>query len=155
MSQHAYSWPRTTAHVAAVLCVLATVLVNAAPAANATTLGSRAVTIASYQKGDPYAWGHAGPDKFDCSGLTKYVYGRLGRYLPHSASRQYSSTYVTRVSKSSKAPGDLIFVRNSSGSIYHVTLYAGSGKWWEAARTGTTVRLVSMWTTNYSVGRVK
>ena len=150
----AYLPRRVAVHVAVLLALLGSMFVSTAQPAHAT-LGSQAVTIASYQKGDPYQWGAAGPDKFDCSGLTQYVYGRLGKYLPHNASMQYSTTYVTRLSKSSKAPGDLIFMRNSSGSIYPVGIYAGSGKWWVAPRTGAYVRLEYIYSTNYSVGRVK
>lgn len=150
----AYLTRRVGVHLAVLLALLGSMFVSTAQPAQAT-IGSQAVTIASYQKGDPYQWGAAGPDKFDCSGLTKYVYGRLGKYLPHNSSMQYSTTYVTRLSKSSKAPGDLIFMRNSSGSIYHVGIYAGSGKWWVAPRTGAYVRLEYIYSTNYSVGRVK
>lgn len=154
MSNHV-SPRRLAVHLVLLLAMLSASLLNTAQPAHATVLGSKAVTIASYQKGDPYAWGYAGPDKFDCSGLTKYVYGRLGHYLPHNSRMQYSTTYVTHLAKSSKAPGDIIFMRNSSGTIYHVGIYAGSGKWWVAPRTGAYVRLETIYSSNYSVGRVK
>ncbi len=155
MPTHACSPRRLAVLFTLLLALFGSLSLTSARPAEASTLGSRAVTIASYQKGDPYLWGAVGPDKFDCSGLTKYVYGRLGKYLPHNSTSQYSTTYVTRISKSSKAPGDLIFMRNSSGSITHVGLYAGYGKWWVAPKAGDVVKLQTIYSTNYSVGRVK
>ena len=149
--------PSLRARTAVLLALLVSLLglstVGAAPA-SAYALGDKAVTIAAAQKGDPYVYGAAGPSSFDCSGLTKYVYGKLGKYLPHSSKAQYSTTYVTRLSRSSKAPGDLIFM-HSNGSIYHVGIYAGSGRWWVAPKTGDVVKLQTLYSTSYYVGRVK
>ena len=36
-----------------------------------TPAGTKAVQYALAQLGKPYAWGGAGPDSYDCSGLTK------------------------------------------------------------------------------------
>ena len=43
------------------------------------------VKTAVAQIGDGYAWGGSGPDAFDCSGLTAYVFARAGVALPHSS----------------------------------------------------------------------
>ncbi|HVE74308.1 MAG TPA: NlpC/P60 family protein [Mycobacteriales bacterium] len=118
---------------------------------SASSRGSKAVQIASQQRGKPYRYGAVGPNSFDCSGLVKYVYGRLGRNLPHNSAAQANST--RRISSSAKAPGDLIFVR-SGGRITHVGIYAGSGRFWVAPRSGTVVKLQQIYTSNYSVGRV-
>ncbi len=155
MPTHACSPRRLAVLLTLLLALFGSLSLTSARPAEATTLGSHAVTIASYQKGDPYLWGAAGPDKFDCSGLTKYVYGRLGKYLPHNSAMQYSTSYVTHIGKSYKQPGDLIFLKNSSGSIYHVGVYAGYGRWWVAAHTGDVVKLQTIYTTSYVVGRVK
>ena len=45
----------------------------------------KAVDTALAQVGDPYVWGAAGPDAFDCSGLTQYAYSAAGVSLPHSS----------------------------------------------------------------------
>ncbi|HEU5099716.1 MAG TPA: SH3 domain-containing protein, partial [Roseiflexaceae bacterium] len=50
-----------------------------APGANA---GS-AVGFATQFVGASYVWGGAGPDGFDCSGFTQYVYKQFGLNLPH------------------------------------------------------------------------
>ena len=121
----------------------------------ASTVGYGAVQEASRHNGQPYVWGAAGPTRFDCSGLTKYVYGRLGRSLPHSAAGQYTAAGVVHISQASRAVGDLIFMRSSSGAIYHVGIYAGSNRWWIAPKTGDHVRLQTLYSSHYSVGRVR
>lgn len=138
------------------LLVLAAVglstLVAPAPPANAmTTFQSNVLREAKRHQGKPYKWGAVGPYRFDCSGYTLYVFNRLGKKLPHSSSRQYATT--RHISRSSKRIGDLIFSRNSRGSIYHVGIYAGSNKIWHAPHTGSTVRLSTIWNSNYVVGR--
>jgi peptidoglycan DL-endopeptidase CwlO len=121
-------------------------------AAAASSLGARAVRLASQQRGRPFVYGAAGPRAFDCSGLVTYVYGRLGRRLPHNAAAQYR---VTRhVSHRSMRLGDLVFV-DHVGHISHVGIYAGAGTWWVARHTGTTVTRQRIYTSAVVVGRVR
>ena len=127
------------------------VLGVAAPA-DATTYQSQVINEAARHKGAPYSWGAAGPSRFDCSGFTLYVFARFGKNLPHNSSQQYAA--VRHVSKSSLAVGDLLFFRNSSGRISHVSIYAGNGKMWHSPHSGTVVNLASVYSNNYSVGRV-
>lgn len=133
--------------------VLGAGLVSAAPA-QAATLGQSVVVEASHHVGQPYVYGAAGPTRFDCSGFTQYVFGRFGRHLPRTTSSQYSWAYMHHISASSKALGDLIFMRDSSGAISHVGIYAGSNTWWVAPHTGAYVKRQTLYSTNYSVGRV-
>ena len=65
-----------------------TAAVQAAPVAAPTAAAQVAVDTALAQLGDPYVWGGAGPNSFDCSGLTQYAYGAAGVYLPHSSRMQ-------------------------------------------------------------------
>ena len=44
-----------------------------------------AVDTARQQAGKPYEYGGAGPDSYDCSGLTQYAYRATGIELPHSS----------------------------------------------------------------------
>ena len=154
--------PRRLALAALLVGLLAPVTTVGAPAASAAaapvvqapTLGERAVALAAKQKGDPYVFGAAGPSAFDCSGLTQWVYGKLGTELPRNSTAQYSTTYVKRVSHSAKKPGDLIFV-HSGGRIFHVGIYAGGGQFWVAPKTGDRVKLQTIWTSSYYVGHVR
>ena len=109
------------------------------------------LSIAAAQSGDRYSYGAAGPDAFDCSGFTQYVFGKVGISLPHSSSAQRS--VATRVS--SPQPGDLVFVYNGGGgSIGHVAIYAGNGYWYEAANPSRPVGKYRAWSSNVSYGRV-
>jgi cell wall-associated NlpC family hydrolase len=107
------------------------------PAPNAAAQG--AVNEAKKQLGKPYHYGAGGPDSFDCSGLTSYVW-RVGggRSLPHSSRAQYSAT--SRIPLSEIAPGDLVFFGSSVGSIHHVGIYVGGGQMINAPETGEVVR---------------
>jgi len=113
---------------------------------------SHALAIArEAASGAYYAHGGAGPNGFDCSGFTMYVFSKMGISLPHSAASQ--SAMVQHVS--SPQPGDLVFVYNGGGgSVGHVAIYAGGGYWWEAANPSVGVGLHRAWTTNVSYGRV-
>jgi cell wall-associated NlpC family hydrolase len=103
--------------------------------------GSRAevaVQAALAQVGDPYQWGAAGPDAFDCSGLTMYAWAQAGVALPHSSAAQYGAT--PRVSSSDLQPGDLLFY---GSPIHHVAMYIGGGQVVEAPYSGESVRVAS------------
>jgi cell wall-associated NlpC family hydrolase len=112
--------------------------------------GVRVVREAARHRGAPYQYGAAGPYRFDCSGFTRYVLSRFHIYLSHNAAAQYGE--VRHVSHASKRLGDLIFFR-SSGGIYHVGVFAGNGRMWAAPHTGDHVRLESIYSASYLVGR--
>jgi cell wall-associated NlpC family hydrolase len=120
--------------------------------AQAATLGSKALKVAAAKKGAPYRYGATGPSSFDCSGLTLYSYKKAGKTLPRTAAQQYNRS--TRVSASKRKPGDLVFFHSGS-SVYHVGIYAGSGKLWHAPKTGDVVRLQKIWTKSVWYGRVR
>jgi len=101
---------------------------------------SAAVDTARAQIGKPYVYGGAGPDNFDCSGLTMYSWRAGGVGLPHSAAMQYSA--IAHVALTSLQPGDLVFFGDP---IYHVGIYVGGGQMIEAAHTGTNVRYASIY----------
>lgn len=97
----------------------------------ATSIRVRALHTAAAQKGDPYKRGGTGPYYFDCSGLTSYSYKKNGKDIPRTAQGQYNR--YPHVSAGSRQAGDLVFFFNSSGA-YHVGIYAGGGKIWNANR---------------------
>lgn len=110
--------------------------------------GQRVLAEAARHEGAPYRYGAAGPSAFDCSGFTRYVFQQLGRSLPHNASAQQSMAQP--VSQSAAQPGDLVFLDGGG----HVGIYAGNGQMWDAPRSGDSVRLRPIYSSNYSVGRV-
>jgi cell wall-associated NlpC family hydrolase len=100
----------------------------------------KAIDYAMAQLGEPYKWGGAGPNSWDCSGLTMKAWGSAGVSLPHSASAQYSRTQ--KVSVGSIRRGDLVYWGKSPGSIHHVAMYLGGGKMIHAPRPGRNVEIV-------------
>ncbi len=99
---------------------------------------SVAVAWAYKQLGKPYDGAAAGPTAIDCSGLTMYVWGKAGVYLPHSSQAQFSSG--PHVSIGDLRPGDLTFY---GSPIHHVAIYVGGGKMIVAPHTGDVVKLQS------------
>ena len=99
-----------------------------------------AVAAAASQMGKPYRWGGAGPNNYDCSGLTMWAWARAGVSLPHSSKAQYSS--LPHVPLSQLAPGDLVFY---GSPIHHVGLYKGSGVMIHAPQSGETVHEESIY----------
>jgi peptidoglycan DL-endopeptidase CwlO len=109
-----------------------------------------AVSAANGQLGVPYRFAAESPgEAFDCSGLTKYAWGKAGVYLPHQSASQYAST--PHVSKDAAQPGDLIFYYSPIG---HVGIYIGGGSMIHAPRTGDVVKVSSVnWSKVVGVSR--
>jgi cell wall-associated NlpC family hydrolase len=115
---------------------------QAPPASTAGPPSSRAavaVAAAYKQLGAPYDWAADGPQAFDCSGLTAYVWAAAGVTLPHSSQAQYA--VGSHVSRSQLAPGDLVFFGDP---IHHVGIYVGNGDMIDAPQTGDVVRVQSI-----------
>ena len=68
--------------------------------------------------GAPYASGAAGPDAFDCSGLTMWALARAGIAAPHSSFAQYAMG--SAVSRSDIRRGDLVFFDSFGAGASHV-----------------------------------
>ena len=104
-----------------------------------------AIAFARAQLGEPYRWGAAGPDAWDCSGLTMKAWAAGGRSLPHYSVAQYEQSTPIRASQ--LQPGDLVFWgdTDSPSSIFHVALYLGDGRILHAPRTGEPVQIASMY----------
>jgi cell wall-associated NlpC family hydrolase len=121
------------------------------PKPGSQAFAERVVQEAARHRGAPYQYGAAGPNTFDCSGFTMYVFGRFGIHLSHNAAAQYDES--RHISAASKRPGDLIFF-TGSGGIYHVGIYAGGGQMWAATHSGDVVRYESIYAAPYVVGRI-
>ena len=100
---------------------------------NNNTVSTKANEVIAYAKtllGKPYVWGSQGPNSFDCSGFTYYVFkNKAGIVLPRTSSAQ--SKYGTYVSKSNLKAGDLVFFDTNGandGNVSHVGMYIGNGQ---------------------------
>jgi cell wall-associated NlpC family hydrolase len=110
----------------------------------APTRGERAVKIALEAVGTPYQWGGESPATgFDCSGLVRWAYGRVGVDLPHNSYALYSEG--RRVPESGMQAGDILFFEG----LGHVGLYLGRGRMVHAPQTGRNVEVVRLASTNY------
>lgn len=107
----------------------------------ATSKGLEVVNYAYNFLGKPYVYGASGPNSFDCSGLTQYVYNRFGIGLTRTTYTQVNQG--VKVDRSNLQPGDLVFF-NTQGSISHVGIYIGGGDFIHAPRTGKPVMISSL-----------
>jgi cell wall-associated NlpC family hydrolase len=110
-----------------------------------------AVRWALAQLGDPYRWGAAGPDAFDCSGLTSAAYRAAGVAIPRTSLGQWAAG--PHVDVTALVPGDLLFYADdpaSPATIHHVGMYLGGGLMVHAPHTGDVVRIASVWREGYA-----
>jgi cell wall-associated NlpC family hydrolase len=117
------------------------------------TLGGQAVVLAYRFLGVPYVWAGASPSGFDCSGLTMFVYGRLGIKLGHYTGFQYYEG--RRVPRDQLEAGDLVFFRANSGGVpQHEGMYVGNGSFIHAPHTGDVVKISSLFEARYALAYV-
>ena len=110
----------------------------------APTKAERAVRFALDEVGVPYSWGGESPETgFDCSGLVRWAYGRVGIDLPHNSYALYSTG--RRVRESGVEPGDILFFEG----LGHVGIYLGRGRMVHAPQTGRNVEVVRLGATTY------
>jgi peptidoglycan DL-endopeptidase CwlO len=102
-----------------------------------------AVAYARAQIGKPYQYAGAGPDSFDCSGLTMMAWAQGGVSMSHGSQSQYLS--FPHVPISALQPGDLVFFGSSGPTNHHVGIYVGGGTMIEAPHTGAFVRYSSIY----------
>ncbi len=103
--------------------------------------GATVVQTASNYIGSSYVYGASGPNSFDCSGFTSYVYRQHGINLNRTAAGQYSNG--TAVARSNLQPGDLVMFGKSG--INHVGIYIGGGNIVHAAnrQRGVTIDTIN------------
>jgi cell wall-associated NlpC family hydrolase len=116
---------------------------------DASGRAAAAIRYAMAQVGKSYVYGAAGPNAFDCSGLTMMAWAQAGVGLPHSSSAQYGSG--PHVAASDLQPGDLVFYYSP---ISHVGMYIGNGLIVHAANPGAGVRVSELYSMPY-VGAVR
>jgi cell wall-associated NlpC family hydrolase len=101
--------------------------------------GEDLVNVARKQIGTDYHFGGGNPSEgFDCSGLVRYSFGKLGVTVPHSTQMLYGEGH--KVSKGSLRPGDLVFFNITGHGVSHVGIYSGGDKMVHAPSAGEKVR---------------
>ncbi|MCY7290153.1 MAG: NlpC/P60 family protein, partial [Cryobacterium sp.] len=91
------------------------------PVPGASSGASAAIAFARAQIGKPYVYAAAGPDSFDCSGLTMRAWAAGGVSMPHYSGAQ--AAMFPRVPLDAMQPGDLVFW--GPGGRDHIGLYVG------------------------------
>lgn len=117
--------------------------------------GEEVVNYAKTLLGKSYVYGGIGPNSFDCSGFTQYVYKNFGVNLSHSAAAQ--ANVGTTVSKSNLQLGDIVFFSQGGSSIGHVGIFVGNNSFIHAANPQKGVVITSLsdgyYTSNYKTAK--
>lgn len=121
-----------------------------APTVPSSASGAAIVQYAKQFLGTPYQWGGNGPNTFDCSGFTRYVYRAFGISLPRTANSQMGTG--TSVPRSQLQPGDLVFF-GSGGYATHVGIYVGNNSYIHAPQDNEVVKISPMTRRDYLTGR--
>lgn len=118
-------------------------IVDSASTVN-SELAAQVVAYAKQFMGLPYVYGADGPNSFDCSGFTSYVYKHFGYSLNRSAAGQYSNGAAVDLSQIQL--GDLILWRSygSSRVATHVGIYIGNNQYIHASSTGKCITINDM-----------
>ena len=108
------------------------------------------------QRGDAYAYGGAGPERFDCSGLIYYSYRRAGFAVPRTSGAQ--AGFVRRISKQAMRPGDLMFF-TGGGGVYHAAIFLkwshGHAVMVHSPGSGQSVQVAVPWTSSWFGGTLR
>ena len=123
---------------------------------------NKVIALAKAQSGKPYVYGTTGPNFFDCSGFTYYVFkNAAGITLKRTSESQgYDSSYTKISAISNLKVGDLVFFNTNSDDADlcdHVGIYLGSGSFIHASSAGGKVITSSLnsgyYNRTYSWGR--
>jgi cell wall-associated NlpC family hydrolase len=113
------------------------------PSRGATSISTNSiVAYASNFLGTPYVWGGNGPNYFDCSGFTRYVFAHFGVSIPRVSRDQ--AKVGTYVAKSDLQPGDLVFFAKPGRAVHHVGIYVGNNSYIHAPSTGDVVKISTL-----------
>jgi len=119
---------------------------NAAPVDDYALVGT-----ALALRGVPYRNGGDGPDGFDCSGFTRYVYAQHGVALPREVRDQFQQG--KSVDAADLAAGDLLFFTTVAPGPTHVGISIGGDQFVHAPSSTGVVRVEHLraryWSTRY------
>jgi cell wall-associated NlpC family hydrolase len=116
-------------------------IVLAKKKAKAATERHRIIATAKKYRGIRYVFGGASPRTgFDCSGFTKYTFGKsVHMTLPHSANAQ--SRLGRRVSAAKAKPGDLVVYSYPGNRNFHVAILLNKKQVIHAKKPGTVTQV--------------
>jgi cell wall-associated NlpC family hydrolase len=116
---------------------------SSAPAGSCATGDvDKVIAFARAQLGKPYVFGAAGPDAYDCSGLTLAAYHTIGIQLPHSSELQARRGFIVPVDRSQVRAGDLLFYFSpTEGDLGHVAIAISDTEEIQAPHTGDVVKI--------------
>jgi cell wall-associated NlpC family hydrolase len=110
--------------------------------------GSRIATVLQFalaQQGKPYQFAAAGPDSYDCSGLTRRAYAQIGINLVHQSAAQATQGTAVAFWSEPILPGDLVFMATRGNDVIsHVGIALDGDTWIQARRPGDVVRVGPM-----------
>ena len=115
----------------------------AAPAPEPVSPVDTVIAFATAQLGKEWKFNTAGPETFDCSGLTMAAYAEIKVALPHQSALQSTrGTAVDWRAEPIKA-GDLVFMFTAAKPdvISHVGIAIDAKRWIHAPRGGDVVRI--------------
>jgi cell wall-associated NlpC family hydrolase len=118
--------------------------------------GDVAANWALSQLGKPYQWGAAGPETYDCSGLTMVAWAHAGVSLLHYTGYQWDEGPHVPLDQLQR--GDLLFYATNNSApdtIHHVGIYIGNGMMVDAPFTGALVRIDSIYQPGTPIGAVR
>jgi cell wall-associated NlpC family hydrolase len=102
----------------------------------------KVIAFARAQLGKPYVFGAAGPDAYDCSGLTLAAYHTVGIQLPRSSELQARRGIIVPVDRSQVRAGDLLFYFSpTEGDLGHVAIAISDTEEIQAPHTGDVVKI--------------
>lgn len=104
----------------------------------ASNVGEKVVEYVKSKLGCPYVWATAGPDTFDCSGLTSAAYASAGITISRNDQEQHDDPQFEQIPISEAQPGDILW---HSG---HVGIYIGNDEFIHAPKPGDVVSQVAM-----------
>lgn len=113
-----------------------TEILTLTPHDRALELRHNLLVLARKQIGKPYIYGSAGPNGFDCSGLTSFLYASEDLQLSRRASLQLGDGIV--VSREGLQVGDLLFFKTpgETALVSHVGIYVGDNRMIHAGSDG-------------------
>lgn len=112
---------------------------SSSSSSSSTSKAQLIIDEANKHLGKAYVYGATGPNTFDCSGFTQYVYKQaVGIDISRTTYTQINQGIV--VSQSNLQLGDLVFT-----SAGHVGIYIGNNKIIHAPQTGDVVKTSTIW----------